>query len=40
MRGLCEEAGLPDPDRVEDHEDGGIVLFWDEQKLAVVVDPE
>lgn len=36
---IAEEAGLPEPDEVNYHEeDGEIELIWREQKLAVVVE--
>jgi hypothetical protein len=36
---IVGEAGLPEPDEVNYHEeDGEIELIWREQKLAVVVE--
>ena len=40
MRRLLREHDLPEPDEILDHEDGGIVCLWHEQKVAIVVDPE
>ena len=40
MRDLLERGGLAQPDLVLPHEDGGIVCLWEEEKLAVIVDPD
>jgi hypothetical protein len=40
MRQLLRDHGLPEPDEILDHEDGGIVCLWHEPKVAVIVDPE
>jgi hypothetical protein len=37
MRAIVARAGLPEPDRVE-HREASIVLFWDDQKVAVEID--
>ena len=37
FRQLLEASGLEAPDRVE-YEAGELVFFWEEQKLAVVVE--
>ena len=39
MRRLLAEASLPQPDEVRPHENGGIVCFWHESKVAVIIDP-
>jgi|GEM_PF-3063705 len=36
-RALLEAADLPDPDRVE-YGHGCIRLFWEEQKVVLVID--
>jgi hypothetical protein len=38
--GLLREHDLPEPEEILDHEDGGILCLWHEQKLAVVIDVE
>jgi hypothetical protein len=39
MHQLLEEAGLPLPDEVEYREDDEeLALFWNEQKLAIIIE--
>ena len=39
MRELLEDADLAQPDRVEhDLEHDEVVFFWDEEKLAVIIE--
>lgn len=38
LRRLLGRAGLPAPDPLEYDEDGSIVAFWEDAKLAVVID--
>lgn len=40
LRRLLEQAGLPLPDRVEHQPDGSVLALWDDQRLAVVVEPD
>lgn len=40
IRALLSDHGLPEPDEVLPHEDGGIVCLWHEQRVAIVVDPD
>jgi hypothetical protein len=37
FRALLDDAELPHPDRIE-CEPGSVVFYWDEPRLAVVVD--
>jgi hypothetical protein len=37
FRALLDDAELPHPDRIE-CESSSVVLYWDEPRLAVVVD--
>ena len=38
FRRLLEDNGLPEPDEVVPHEDGGILCLWHERKVSVVLD--
>ena len=38
LRQLLIDAGLPEPDEVQPHEDGGFVCLWHGPKVAVIVD--
>jgi hypothetical protein len=39
MRSIIAQAGLPEPDEVNYHEDDGeLELLWYEPKLAVIVE--
>lgn len=35
---LCERSELREPDRIEEQDDGDLIAFWDEEKLAIVVE--
>jgi hypothetical protein len=37
FRALLDDAELPHPDRIE-CEPGSVVFYWDEPRLAVIVD--
>jgi hypothetical protein len=37
LREILSDAGLPEPDRVEHHEDE-VLFFWDEPRLIVAID--
>jgi hypothetical protein len=39
LRRLLEDYQLPAPDRIEHQPDGTVLALWDDQKLAVVVEP-
>jgi len=38
LRELLNHNGLPEPDEVRPHEDGGIICLWHDRKVAVIVD--
>lgn len=35
---LCERSELREPDRIEERDDGDLMAFWDEEKLAIIVE--
>ncbi|MGI8727136.1 MAG: hypothetical protein ACR2K6_05580 [Solirubrobacterales bacterium] len=35
---LCERSEMREPDRIEEPDDGDLIAFWDEEKLAIVVE--
>jgi hypothetical protein len=40
LRQLLTQNGLPEPDELRPHEDGGILCLWHDRKVAVIVDLE
>ena len=35
---LCDEGNLRRPDRIEHQADGDPIAFWDEEKVAVIIE--
>lgn len=40
LRKLCDEGDLRRPDRIEHQDDGELIAFWDDEKVAVIIEME
>ena len=38
IREMCRSGGMPEPDRIEQQDDGDFIAFWDDEKVAVVIE--
>lgn len=38
IRQMCRSGGMREPDRVEQQADGDLIAFWEDEKVAVVIE--